>query len=141
MLTARRGQHRTRTPLRPTAAGIVSDQFGSNRVIDSQSIGDTKLVARPRVSERFDKNPPPLVLDRLTVRLAGVVQPAGAVASDAAVDHAPVNQSENERVAGHAGSPVPGRGPSPRCHLTAILEDPLAGWNRLQREHASPVNR
>ena len=84
---------------------------------------------------------PPLVLDRLAVRLAGVVQPAGAVAADAAVDHAPVSQSENERMAGHAGAPVPGGGASPRRHLTAIFEDPLAGGNRLEREHTSPVHR
>jgi hypothetical protein len=60
-----------------------------------------------------------------------MVQPAGAVAADAAVDHAPVSQSENEGVAGHSGSPVPGGCPPPRRHLAAVFKDSLAGWNRL----------
>jgi hypothetical protein len=56
-----------------------------------------------------------------------VIQPARAVAPNAAVDHPSIGQPEDEGMTGNSGSPVSGSGQSPRCHLTAIFEDPLAG--------------
>jgi hypothetical protein len=90
LLSANQGQHRTGTSPSSTAAGIGDGQFGGDRLIDRQSIGDEQIVARHHVPECFDENSPPLVLDCLTVRLAGLIQSAGAVAANTAVNHSAV---------------------------------------------------
>ena len=74
--------------------------------------------------------------DCLGVGCARMVEEARTVPAAAAIDHPAVGETKHERMPG-LGS-LTGGGASPAGHFTLVLDEPLAGGDRLQRKESLP---
>lgn len=70
----------------------------AHRARQLERIIDKQFFAGGDGPDRLNKKNTVGLLDGFTVRVAGMVQPAGAVAPAIAVDHAAVGKTEQERV-------------------------------------------
>jgi len=109
-------------------------------IIDFKQIVDEKLFACVDWPERVDENPP-VVLDGLAVRRAGVVQPARAVTAAAAVYDPAIRQAKQKGVTRNAFTPVSAQGIPPRGDFTLVFEHALARCERTRRKYTLAVNR
>jgi hypothetical protein len=109
-------------------------------IVDFKQIVNEKLFACVDWPERVDENPP-VVLDGLAVRRAGVVQPARAATTAAAVYDLAIRQAKQEGVTRDAFTPVSAQRLPPRCDFTLVFEHSLARCERTRRKDTLAVNR
>ncbi len=108
----------------------------ANWFVELQGVIIEKFFARLDVSQRINKNAV-IFLDRFAVRVAGMVDPARVVATNARVDHKDtLIQTEQEcvsvvRVGGHT---------FPRDAFSRVFDDPRVLPDAFGRENAAPVD-
>jgi hypothetical protein len=136
----RYSQHRPTTPDRRTSTCILSASLFVYGSVDCQQIVNEKLFACADWPEHVDEDPP-VVLDGLAVRHAGVVQPARAVTSAAAVYDPAIRQAKQEGVTRDSFTPVSAQRVPPRCDFTLVFERALARCERTCRKYTLAVNR
>ena len=114
-----------------TAARFVS-RFVGNRVVDFELIIVKKLLTRADVTQGIDKHTAASGLDRLAIRVAGMVDPTSLVPAHPGIDHiSAVIDSKQEGVAvfGIVGHARPGHAFSGVLYNTRGFSNRLGGKN------------
>ncbi|OBR53838.1 hypothetical protein A6456_37855 [Paraburkholderia tropica] len=114
------GEHGAATSGRAATAEVVIERFSTPYIWYFQRVVDEKFFARGDASRHLNENPPAL-FDGLAVRIAGMIEPASAVAAAPAIDHATVRQPEKKRVSLCFAVRVVTRSFAPRSHQAQIL--------------------
>lgn len=129
------GEHGAAASGRAATAAVVIERFPAPDVWYFQRIVDEQFFSRGDASCHLNENPPAF-FDGLAVRIAGMIEPASAVAAAPAIDHATVRQPEKKCVSLDFAVRVVTRSFAPRSHQAQILQNTLAGGQRLECKDA-----
>ncbi|OBR48048.1 hypothetical protein A6456_36250 [Paraburkholderia tropica] len=100
-----------------------------------QSVVDEQFFARGDASRHLNEDSP-VFLDGFAVCAASMIEPPRAVAAAPAIDHSPIRHPEKKCVSLGFAVRVVTRGFAPRSHQAQILQDTLAGGQRLEGKDA-----
>ena len=113
--------------------GVLGPNVPGDLAVDFEAVIDKQLLAWLDGSEGMNEYAIAR-LGCLAIGCARVVQKAGAVAAAAAVNHASVGKSERECVPEFRSLSC--CGPPPAGQFAFVLDEPLAGGQRLQRKQS-----
>ena len=117
---------------------ILGPDVIGDLAVDRKSVIDEQLVPGLDISERMNEYAIAR-LDCLAVGSTRIVQAAGAVAAATGVDHASVGKTKDESVPNLG--PLTGSGAATAGYLALVLDEPLAGGDRLQRKESLAMHR
>ena len=113
--------------------GVLGPNVPGDLAVDFEAVIDKQLLAGIDGDECVNEYAIAR-LDCLAVGSTRIVQAAGAVAAATAVDHSSVGKTKDESVL-NLGS-LTGSGAAPAGYFALVLDEPLAGGDRLQREES-----